>query len=201
MLKIAAVYVASIVYSAVRYVVFAPQNLDHLPVFITNKGVSMAAALCFAMAFWRQWRQGRGATGGTDPAAWFRAGVFGSVCHVPMSLSILRPGYFKEFFVADGGRMSLNGEAVFLFGAFTAGGVYLLTRSHWTPRQRWRLSVATTAVLFAHTLCMGIARGLNLTRSHAYLPPMWLLSLIGIAVGGWFLLRSRPKDESVVLSG
>jgi hypothetical protein len=91
--------------------------------------------------------------------------------------------------------MSLNGEAVFLFGALTAGGVYLLTRTHWPPRQRWRLSVATTAGLFAHTLCMGLARGLNFTASHAYLPPMWLLSLIGIALGLGFLLRSRPPRD------
>jgi hypothetical protein len=112
-----------------------------------------------------------------------------------MSLAILRPGYFKEFFAADAsGRMSFNGEAVFMFGATAAGGVYLLTRSQWTPSQRWWLSVATTGVLFAHTLCMGIARGLNVNASHAYLPPMWLLSLIGTALGAAFLLLSRPRQ-------
>lgn len=72
--------------------------------------------------------------------------------------------------------MSFNGEAVFMFGALTAGGVYLLTRQLWTP-----------------TLCRGIARGLNINASHAYLPPMWLLSLVGIALGAPFLLKSRPR--------
>jgi hypothetical protein len=41
---------------------------------------------------------------------------------------------------------------------------------------------------------MGWCRGLNMTASHAYLPPMWLLSAIGIALGGWWLMRSRPAD-------
>lgn len=193
MRNIVVLFVLAIAYSAVRYIVFAPKNLPHLPVLVVNKGVSMAAAFCFALAFWQQWRRLRGATGGTEPAAWFRAGIFGAIWHIPMSLAILRPGYFKEFFVTDGSRMSFNGEAVFMFGALTAGGVYLLTRQQWTPIQRWWLSIATIAVLFSHTLCMGIARGLNINASHAYLPPMWLLSVVGIAMGMGFLLMSRPK--------
>lgn len=201
-LKIVLLFAFSIVYSVVRYVVFAPKNLPNLPVFVVNKGVSMTAAFCFALAFWGQWRRMRGAIGGTEPATWFRAGVFGAIWHIPMSLAILRPAYFKEFFAsadpavggaADAMRMTLNGEAVFMFGALTAGGVYLLTRQHWTPMQRWLLSAATVATLFAHTLCMGIARGINITASHAYLPPIWLLSLVGIALGAAFLLMSRPS--------
>jgi hypothetical protein len=193
MRNIVLMYLMAVAYSAVRYVVFAPKNLENLPVFVVNKGVSMAAALCFALAFWRQWRE-RLRPDSAGAAAWFRAGVFGAFAHVPMSLAVLRPGYFREFFAGD--RLSFNGEAVFLFGALTAGGIYLLGRSHWTPRQRWWLSLATVGTLFIHTLCMGIVRGLNMHRSHAYLPPMWLLSLIGIALGAGFLLLSRPTSPA-----
>jgi hypothetical protein len=188
------VFGAAIGYAVLRYVVFTPKNLDHLPVFIVNKGIATAAALCFALAFWQQWRRLRGQPGSDEPAMWFRAGVFGAVAHVPLSLAILRPGYFPEFFAGD--RLSFPGEAVFLFGGLTAGVVYLLTRTAWTPRQRWWLSVAVLAALFSHTLCMGIARGLNINRSHAYLPPMWLLSLIGVALGAGFLLLSRPSHTA-----
>lgn len=184
-----------------RYVVFTPKNLPHLPVFIMNKAVSMAAAFCFALALWQQWRHARGAAvSGIEPTTWFRAGVFGVVAHIPMSLVILRPGYFKEFFITDpsvGGRLNFNGEAVLLFGALTAGCVYLLARAQWTPRHRWWLSLAMMTVLFAHTLCMGLARGLNINAGHGYLPPMWLLSLIGTALGGAFLLMTRPGSELI----
>lgn len=91
--------------------------------------------------------------------------------------------------------MSFNGEMVFLFGALTAGGIYLLTRTHWTALHRWWLSLGTMLTLFTHTLCMGIARGVNINRTHAYLPPMWLLSLIGIALGVAFLLMNRPTSN------
>ena len=184
-------YAASVVYSAIRYVVFAPKNLENLPVFVVNKGVSMAAALCFAFAFLEQWRRLRGGGGSVEPAAWFRAGIFGAFAHVPMSLAILRPSYFKEFFAGD--RLSFNGEAVFLFGALAVGCFYLLGRPTLSAMQRWGLSVVAIAVLFAHVLSMGIARGLNINRSHAYLPPMWLLSLVGITLGAAFLLMARPK--------
>jgi hypothetical protein len=189
MLRIVLLYGVAMGYSTVRYVVFAPVNLENLPVFVFNKGISMAAAFCFALAFWEQWRGQRGGGAHQDSAAWFRAGIFGAFAHVPMSLAILRPSYFKEFFIDD--RLSFNGEAVFLFGAMTVGGIYLLSRTGWTASQRWWLSLATMAVLFAHTLSMGIARGLNINRTHAYLPPMWLLSLVGITLGLAFLWAGR----------
>jgi hypothetical protein len=197
--RIIFLFAISIAYSAVRYIAFAPQNLPNLPVYVVNKGVSMAAAFSFALAFWQQWRRNRGAIGGTEPSWWFRAGIFGAIWHIPMSLAILRPSYFKEFFDADSaGRMSFNGEAVFMFGALTAGGIYLLTSQQWTAMQRWWLSLATMSVLFAHTLCMGIARGLNINASHAYLPPMWLLSLMGIMLGAGFLLMCRPMNDAAM---
>lgn len=195
MIPVVLLFVASLIYAIVRYVVFAPQNLDHLPVFVVNKVVSTAAALCFALAFWLQWRARRGTGDGSAAAMWFRAGVVAAVAHVPMSLAILNASYFPEFFL-KGERLSLLGEAVFLFGALTAGTVYLATRAHSTPWQRWWCSLATVVLLFSHVLFMGLARGLKINASHAYLPPMWLLSLIAIAFGALYLVMNRPAPES-----
>jgi hypothetical protein len=199
---IIALFSTSILYSAVRYVVFAPKNLENLPVFVVNKGVSMAAALCFVAAFIQQFRRLRGQSVGVEPAAWFRAGVFGSIWHIPMALAVLRPAYFKEFFVpaldgaAASGRMSFAGELVFCFGGLAAGAIYLLTRSQWTPMQRWLLSIGAVVMLQTHVLAMGYCRGLNINASHAYLPPMWLISAVGIFIGLVVLLCSRPKPGS-----
>jgi len=194
MRQIVGLYLFSIAYAIVRYVAFTPENWANLPVFVLNKGISMAAAVCFAIAFFQQWRRLHGVTSGNEPAVWFRAGLFGALAHVPMSLMLLRPAYFREFFAGD--RMSFNGEAVVLFGALTLAGLYLLARTTWSEQHRWWLSLATVGVLFSHTLSMGIARGININRSHAYLPPMWMLSLIGIAAGGAFLLLCRPSRQT-----
>jgi hypothetical protein len=187
MKPILCLFAATLAYALVRYLAFMPENLGNLPIFVINKGLAMAAALAFVVAFHHQWRD-RGDSARAAP--WFRAGMFGSIAHVPMSLAILTPAYFREFFAGD--RLSFNGESVFLFGALTAGCLYLSTRPQWTPLQRWALSLATTLALFCHVLFMGVARGLNIGAKHAYLPPMWLLSAIGLAFGLAFLLLARP---------
>lgn len=199
---IVSLFAASVAYSSVRYLVFAPKNLENLPVFVVNKGVSMAAALCFVMAFVQQLRKQRGASISVEPSAWFRAGVFGAIWHIPMSLAILRPSYFKEFFApateaaAAPGRMTFAGELVFSFGGLAAGTLYLVTRQNWTAAQRWWLSLGAMLMLQTHVLAMGYSRGVNLNASHAYLPPMWLLSAIAIFIGIVVLLISRPKHDA-----
>jgi hypothetical protein len=191
-------YAASVAYAVVRYIVFASKNLENLPVYVVNKGISMAAALCFAAGFFQAMRRRHGAAVKTDPSLWFRAGVYGAIMHIPISLAILRPGYFNEFFIdaADGaGRMSFAGEMVFLFGGLTAANIYLLLRPSWTPLIRWRLSLLAMLTLATHVLAMGYCRGLNINASHAYLPPMWFLSAIGIALALLCLVRSRPDPD------
>jgi hypothetical protein len=50
-------------------------------------------------------------------------------------------------------------------------------------------------VLFAHVVAMGYCRGLNINKSHAYLPPMWFLSAVGIALALWWLLRTPRREQ------
>jgi hypothetical protein len=40
---------------------------------------------------------------------------------------------------------------------------------------------------------MGYCRGLNINASHAYLPPMWLLSVVAVVLGLWWLVRDRQS--------
>jgi hypothetical protein len=196
---IVGLYAAAIVYSSVRYIVFAPKNLGNLPVFVVNKGVSMAAAICFGIAFLQMLRVKRGAAVKVSANAWFRAGVFGAIWHIPMSLAILEPAYFKEFFTVTEsgtpGRMNFGGEMVFAFGGLAAGMLYLVTRPSWTAVQRWWLSLGTMLMLQTHVLAMGYCRGLNINASHAYLPPMWLISAVMIFVGIVVLLFTRPRPD------
>ncbi len=217
MIAVVSVFVACIVYSIVRYIVFAPKNLEHLPVFVVNKGVSMAAVICFGLAFAAQLHQLRrsrqvasgaaptspaGPGTSTAPAFWFRAGVFGAIWHIPMSLVVLRPAYFPEFFVpavegeTASGRMSFAGELIFCFGGFAAATIYLLTRPLFTALQRWKLSLVAMLCLQTHLLALGYSRGLNINASHAYLPPMWLISAVVVFIGLIILVLTKPKAET-----
>lgn len=201
-------FALALIYALVRYVAFDPKNAAHIPVFIINKGVAMAALLCFVAAFIQQLRQLSGTRIITDPGLWFRAGIFGAIWHIPMALAILKPAYFKEFFEAapDGGiasgRMTTFGELIFFFGGLTTACFFLLMRQTWTASQRWWLSLAAMLVSLGHVLAMGWCRAmksgsfsLNIDRAHAYLPPMWLLSAIGVLIGIMALVLSKPRSS------
>lgn len=197
MWSIAFVFLASLIYAVVRYVAFAPKNLENLPVFVMNKGISTAAVICLMAAFILHWRQQRRGGKGADPGSWFRAGLAAAVSHIPLSLTILKPDYFPEFF-GPKGRLHFGGEMVFLCGGLAAACFYLVSRPALTLQRRWLWSLAAMLVLFGHVLSMGLCRGLNINASHAYLPPMWLLSLLAIAVGlGMLLLAGRPAEPAL----
>lgn len=196
MWSISLVFLAAFIYAVVRYVAFAPKNLENLPVFVINKGISTAAAFCLMTAFILQWRQKRRGSGGADSGLWFRAGLAATVSHIPLSLAILKPDYFPEFFGLKG-RLHFRGEMVFLCGGLAAACFYVVTRPALTLRQRQQWSFAAMAVLFGHVLSMGLCRGLNINASHAFLPPMWLLSLLAIVVGlSMIVLTGRPAEQT-----
>ena len=205
MWPIVVVYVVSCVYAVVRYVAFTPKYAENIPVFIMNKGVAMAAALCLSLGFWSQWRRSRGELMGVvtrvEPAVWFRAGVFGAVWHIPMALAILRPAYFHDFFVASGvggsdglgPKLSTGGETIFFFGGLASGLVFLLLRPQMGERARWVASIAMMSALLGHVLAMGWCRGLNIKAQYGYLPPMWLISAVGVGVGLVVVLGTRRR--------
>ena len=116
--------------------------------------------------------------------------------HVPMALTVLRPGYFPEFFESDGARLRLMGELVFFFGATGLGLTWLLTHGQLAAKLRDRLSVLLLAVISAHVGAMGICRGIHINAKHAYLPPMWMLSLIALVIALILGLRRLIKARS-----
>jgi hypothetical protein len=190
------IYSSALVYALIRYVVFAPKNLENIPIFVFNKGFSMAAALCFSFAFFLKYRdrtKDRVDTTDDRAALWFRAGTMGAIAHIPLSLSILKPSYFPEFFGEE--RFHFLGETVVLLGSLSAVGLYSLTRQRISTHARWVLSMVFLTTLSGHVLAMGWCRGIHFNAQHAYLPPMWLLSLIGLIGGLAYCWKVRPSRK------
>lgn len=75
MYQIAAVYLIALVYAVVRYVAFNPENASIVPVFVVNKAVAMAMAICFLMGIVCQRRAERRSAQSPDAVRWFRAGT------------------------------------------------------------------------------------------------------------------------------
>lgn len=186
-MKMLRLLIISFIYAVVRYVAFTPVNAEHIPVLIINKVVSTAAAFALVYALWSQHK------GRTETAArYFKFVLVMVVMHVPMSLTLLRPGYFNEFFHADGEQLHLLGELVVFFGAAALALVWLLSQGDLIAKMRQRLGLLLLVILTCHVAAMGACRGFNINAKHAYLPPMWLLCGLVLLVGlGLGLRRSR----------
>jgi len=96
-------------YANLRYVVFGPEVVAHIPLYIMNKALSWSGLATIGLSkVFGQAETRR------------MAGLLGTVMigmHVVMSLLILRPEYLGKFFNSlDGMRMTWEGEAAMLFG-------------------------------------------------------------------------------------
>lgn len=181
---------SSIVYALVRYVLLMPKYLDHIPSFILNKAVGMAASFFLVYACWCKCRNEVEKVG-----IYFRATMFSVVMHVPLSLNLLRPGYFPEFFAKDGTMLKFWGEAVVLCGAISLALLWQSSREKLSILGQQKLGLGLLAALFCHVGSMGICRGIVIDVKHAFLPPMWLLSLIAIAIGFFVLRKANFKSR------
>jgi hypothetical protein len=98
----AALLLATAVYATVRYVVFGPWPVGHIPVYVLNKAVSWTALTLLALAL------GLGPAARLWPARfgmhlwrrryWGLAGFVLATVHIVLSLAILNYGYYRLFF-------------------------------------------------------------------------------------------------------
>jgi hypothetical protein len=169
---------ASLIYAVVRYVLFSPKYAENIPSFISNKAIGMAAAFYLVAAYHSKCRGFH-----LKATVIFKAAMIAVVIHVPTSLSLVRPGYFPDFFVDDGSTMKFWAEMVVLCGGISLALLWITSQQRLWGSPQAKLGIQLLCSVFLHVGSMGICRGLNITAKHAYLPPMWLLSLLGIALG------------------
>lgn len=88
------VLVLCMAYAVSRYNVFSDVPWSSLPLYVTNKAVSYAGLIFLGLSLVTR--------DGARRKTW---GQTGAVCiggHIPMSLMILNPHYFAEFYVSPG---------------------------------------------------------------------------------------------------
>lgn len=183
--------VSSLIYSVVRYVAFSPKYAENIPSFISNKAIGMAAAFFLVAAYISKCR-GRH----VKAAMLFKAAMIAVLIHVPASLALIRPGYFPDFFVANGATMKFWAEMVVLCGGISLALLWKSSQERLWGNPQLKMALMLLAAVFLHVGSMGICRGLNITAKHAYLPPMWLLSLLGVLMGVIYLVAYLKKHRA-----
>ena len=188
-------------YAIVRYHVFSGVDWSHLPLFIANKGISLAAIFFIATSY----LIGKALHVYEDDSRKRLilvkfCGLIGfslASMHTLMSLLLIDPAYYPKFFL-ETGRMNLTGELTLVFGVMSLWclAITAITSLPFmydaVGAERWqrgqRMGYLSLALAGGHVFVMGISGWLAPGGWHGRLPPVSLLAFI--AAMGPLLARS-----------
>lgn len=175
-------------YTIARYVIFAGVDPIHMPLFLANKAIAMAAAL---FLFCTALNNTRGNFKRT--AYWGRTSLDALRLHILMSLILYSQAYYGKFFIVDG-KMNLTGELMLLFGILAAYAFWAIRGPVLDDKVRLRfLHLIASGLVALHLLVMGWAGWLKIDKWPGGLPPISLLSFI-FAISSVWLFLQRPKQ-------
>jgi len=193
-------------YAVLRYTVFGPVEADHLPAFLANKAISVAALVLIVLAM------SASVVARWSPAsAWLKKdrrqlGMTGFALaglHALLSVVLLTPAYFDKLFLAGTHRLTLAAEVCVLLGCIALTVLVWQSRIQNTPgvavdpvasTRRRRIGTAVLACTLGHVFFLGAAGWLRPHDWFGHLPPISLISA-GIALLGLVgALWPRPTD-------
>jgi hypothetical protein len=192
---VAGVFMASLAYAIVRYNVFAAVDWQQLPMFVTNKAISVAALVMLGVS-----------RVVLDKGRRKRLGLIGAALaglHVLLSMMLLEPAYLPKLYLS-GGTMTGGAELSMLAGAIATvllGWLLYVTVQRPLETQSSGTSLVRGLGRFAlvlsaaHVAFIGWAAWLDPARWPGGLPPITLLSF-AIAVGFCLLPRARSAGAS-----
>lgn len=197
----------AVTYAVVRYHVFGGVAWSELPLFVSNKGISLASVLLFALAYLANRRMP------VEPAARQRrrrlareAGLSGfwlMVLHVAVSLGILDPRHYPVLIHATG--LTTAGTVCIVMGSVAALAFAVpalasnariadgLTLAVW--RRGQQVGYVALAFTSAHVLAVGAHNFAAVERWPGTLPPISLISFLAclVPIAGKLASLSRRR--------
>jgi len=187
-------------YAIWRYNIFGSVASDHLPLFIANKAIAWSSVILIGLSMTmgsmsRLWPK----TMGGIISHRKNVGIYGFVLatlHLLLSLPLLTPAYFKNFFASDA-TFTFTAEIcllagsiawlILLFPAVTSVPVIeeSMKWKEWLYVQSWNRGVLWISA--AHVACYGASGWMKPQSWPGGLPPITLLSVLTVA--GVFVVR------------
>lgn len=178
-------------YAIFRYHVFGGVDWAHLPLFIANKAISLAAVFFIAVSYLI------GKTirvYGDEPAKRLIlikfCGLIGfslAAIHAFMALLLFSPAYYPKFY-QEAGRLNLTGELSMALGVLSLWclAITAITSLPFmydaVGADRWkrgqRMGYACLALCAGHVLVMGLSGWFKPAGWPAYLPPISMVAFI-----------------------
>lgn len=190
----AALVAAAVGYAALRYNVFAGVPWRDFPLFVSNKGLSLASVVLIGAAYLVNRRRDEEPRGNQSRRALARAaGLSGfalAVIHVLVSFVVLGPSAYPRLF--DGPGLSAAGWTCLFFGTlatplFAIPAIYSFPQlvpklgpHHWKRAQQ--LGYAGLALTAVHVLSIGAHNWAAVSSWPGGMPPISLLSFVACVV-------------------
>ncbi len=179
--KFSLILIFTSLYAFIRYVIFGHVSLNHIPVYLLNKSISMASVL-FLLLTAINYVQNQN----EKIRFWGMASLHSAYLHILLSLAILSREYYPKFFEIE--KMNLTGELTILFGVFAA---YCL----WRIRGNGSiLQIFASLFIAGHLIAMGFTGWLTVEKWYGGMPPISLLSFIFIMIS--VILFSKRKNSN-----
>ncbi|WP_460587608.1 hypothetical protein [Haliea atlantica] len=188
---VALVFLLSLLYSILRYIIFKGVGWVDFPIYVLNKALSLGMVILFALTHYL-----RNRAPGNAAAVIQGFAVLFTVLHVLLSLLVFSPHYFPDFF--DGGRLSLVGNLSMFFGVLAIGVLLALTENKSFKElnaivgSRKSMASILFLVISMHVLVMGFDVWIKPSAWPGSLPPITLVAFIVLATTV-FLIRRRKS--------
>jgi hypothetical protein len=168
------------IYACFRYVVFGEVYWAHIPVYILNKVMAVGAVFTMMISAIGHLQKRR-----ETARNWGVIAFHLTAYHIVLSLMILTPAYYKQFFWR--GLLTFNAELVMSFGAYCF--VMLFLSKHNTASMYYFKLLATFSVGL-HLYLMAYSGWLRPWQWNGYMPPISLWSFIFVVTA--FVIYLRP---------
>ena len=179
-LKISIAFIISLIYAIVRYNVFGNVPWDDIPIFITNKAISLTVMILLLFSHYQK-----------KNVLIVRKRLLKAIFtltswHVFISFVLLSPQYFGKFYYNE--ALNITGYTVTALGIVAYAGILLLNSeslfqkkgANFTISEPHKRSIRKLIPIFiaGHLLLMGAKGWITPEKWHDYLFPISLISFV-----------------------
>lgn len=192
-LKIFATFIVSLIYAIIRYNVFGNIPWVEVPLFVTNKALSLT--VIFILVFSIQKTNVK-----EIRKKYFKMVFILTSLHVFLSFKLLGPEHYQKFYLEN--ELNLIGYFTLFFGITAFIGLVILISDNKLPTEtgKFKISLKLKKILGSfipifiagHLFSMGIIGWISPKNWHGYLIP---ISLIGFILILYYLKMIFSKKE------